>query len=116
MERAKERIPTRNEILGAMLRFAGSTNVTLERPDAEGIYLLEVTIEGKEKGETLEYQYIRKGRHANGNQESETSIHVTYCQDGMPISGDKVASYNPRDGSWNSVNNELVDVVKIVKL
>jgi len=65
--------------------------------------LLEVKVEGKEKGEVTEYMYMRKGIYPNKNETLETAIHAVYYQDDMPVGGDKITVYNSETGEWQEV-------------
>ena len=102
-ETAPEKIPTKDEVLEVIARFAENSTFVRELSDARGIYLLETKIEGKEPGEIIQYEYMRKGRHGNNNESSETAIHRMYYQDEMPVGGDKIAVYRPDTSSWEEI-------------
>ncbi|MBY0294033.1 hypothetical protein K2Q08_01720, partial [Patescibacteria group bacterium] len=60
----------------------------------------EVEVRGEKEGEGTEYQYMRKGTHSNHNESEETVISVAYYQDGMPISGERIAVFNEDTEEW----------------
>ncbi|MES2023591.1 MAG: hypothetical protein V4439_02820 [Patescibacteria group bacterium] len=97
-----ERIPTKNEVMEVMSRIAENATFVRELSDNQGLYLLEVKIDGKEPGETIEYQYMRKGRFGK-NQSSDTSVSATYYQDEIPISGEMIVVYNPETNQWKDL-------------
>ncbi len=103
LEKNPERIPTKEEVVMAMSRFLENLAVTREISDSKGLYLLEAQVAGKEPGEIIEYQYMRKGAFPNQNREVETSICAYYYQDGMPISGETIAVYKSETGEWKDV-------------
>ena len=67
IEKGPERIPTREEVLDIIRRFEANAKVSRELLDEKGLYLLEAQIEGPELGETVQYEYMRKGRFPNHN-------------------------------------------------
>lgn len=101
IERIRERIFTKGEVMEIISRFVENPTLTRELSDNDGLYLLEAEVPGKEPGETIEYQYMRKGRFGK-NQSTETSLYVAYYQDGMPIGGEKVAFYDSELNQWKS--------------
>ena len=100
IERKPERVLTKEEVMFAMSRFAENPTVLRELSNEAGLYLLEVQVEGEQKGETIEYQYMRKGAFPNQNREVATSICACYYQDGVPISGDTISVYKSETGEW----------------
>ncbi len=99
---SKEKIPTAAEVGHAFDKLIGKkfeTKRILE--DEQGIYLWEVEVPGEKDGEVTEYGYMRKGRHAVGGQASETAIHVTYYEDGVPVGGTSAAVYI--EGKWDFI-------------
>ena len=82
-------------------RSAERAQMVRELSDEQGLYLLEAVVEGKEPGETISYEYMRKGRFPNNNQASRTAIHRVYYQNGVPISGEDVAILDS-SGQWVS--------------
>ena len=100
LEKSLERIPNKKEVIIAMSRFLENLAVTRELSDDRGLYLLEAQVSGKKPGETIEYQYMRKGAFPNQNREVETSICAYYYQDGTPVSGETIAVYESETGEW----------------
>lgn len=94
----KEHIPTLEEVLSLFSELTGNEFEEVRRlEDEKGLYLLEIVIPGDLPDETIEYAYMRKGRHEKG-QTSATVIHVTYYKNDIPISGTSVAEYI--EGKW----------------
>ena len=103
IEQIPERIPTKAEVTEVISRFAENPDFIRELSDEQGLYLLEMKVEGKKPGETIEYQYIRKGEFPNKVASSATEIHILYCQDGVPSSSNLVAVYKSETGEWEMV-------------
>ena len=98
-ESEAERIPTSEEVYSALGELTEKECTETRRlEDEKGVYLLEVTVPGDAEGEVIEYSYMRKGVHSKNLQSLESSIHVTYYKDGMPISGTSAARFV--EGSW----------------
>ena len=102
-EKGPEKIPTKAEVMEVISRFAENTILTRELSDEQGLYLLEVKIEGENPSEITQYEYVRKGRFPDGNQSSGTVIHVVYYQNEVPIGGHDVANYDSETGEWKEV-------------
>lgn len=101
VESSSERILSKEMVVQALERYAGKDTVPVcELSDEKGLYLLEVEKPGEAAGETTQYYYIRKGRHGNHNESSETKIAVTYYQDETPISGHDIATLDEETGEW----------------
>ena len=100
IEHGNERIPAREEILDIIGRHEEKYTVGRELFDEKGLYLLEIKVEGKETTETTEYQYMRKGIFSNHNESLETTIHVVYFENGIPVGGHDIANYNSETGEW----------------
>lgn len=99
IENAIEHVPTRAEV-DEMLRnlIEGEYTELRSREDEEGLYLLEVSMQGKNPGETIEYSYARKGSFPE-TKSTTTTISLTYFDaDGMPEGGKTVADFV--DGKW----------------
>lgn len=97
-ERGPEHIPTLKEIHSVFRELIGKEYKEVrKREDERGLYLLEVEIPGGSEGEMIEYAYMRKGRYPEGGI-TMTEIHVTYYENGRPISGTSAARYI--DGKW----------------
>jgi hypothetical protein len=103
IEKGPERILGKEEVLEVISKYAEGAQLVRELSDDQGLYLLEAKVEGKEPGEVVQYEYMRKGRFPNHNEASETALHVVYYQDDMPVGGDKVAVYNPDTNAWEEV-------------
>lgn len=93
-------ILTKEKILS---RIPERAHLVRELSDEQGLYLLEVEVKGEKPGETIQFEYMRKGRYPNKNEASESAIHAVYYQDGQPISGAKIAVYNYETGEWEKV-------------
>lgn len=100
IEKGPERIPTKGEVLEIIRHHAEKAELVRELSDEQGLYLLEAKVAGKERGETIQYEYMRKGRFPNHNESSKTAIHVMYYQGEIPTSGDIIAVRNPETGEW----------------
>jgi hypothetical protein len=97
-EKKLEHIPTLEEVHLVFKELAKKEyKETRQREDEKGLYLLEIVVPGDSENETIEYAYMRKGQYKEG-QSSATEIHVTYYDDGMPISGTSAARCV--DGDW----------------
>ena len=103
IEHGNERIPTREEILDIIVRHEEKYTVGRELFDEKGLYLLEIKVEVKEAGETIEYQYIRKGEFPNKVASLGTTINILYFENGIPVGGHDIANYNSETGEWRDV-------------
>ena len=101
-EKGPERIPSREEVLAIIGRFAEGAVVVKERSDEQGLYLLEAEVKGEKPGETTEYSYMRKGEFGN-NSSQATKVNAVFYADGMPISGDSLAICDPETGEWRDI-------------
>jgi hypothetical protein len=104
-EKRGEKIHTKEEILSVLARLEVPADATVERElsDEQGITMFDVTIEGKNEGETIGYEYIRKGGHSGGSSHNGTlvtGIDVVYYENGIPTGGDRVAEYDEQTGEW----------------
>ena len=43
---------------------------------------------------------MRKGIFSNHNESLETTIHVVYFENGIPVGGHDIANYNSETGEW----------------
>src|SRR6185503_12433279 len=92
-ESEPEHIPTPEEVHSVfreLIRKEYSEKRKLE--DEKGLYILEVEAPGDSEGEVNEYAYMRKGRHPEG-EISVTEIHVTFYENGAPVSGTSAARF-----------------------
>ncbi len=103
IEKGPERILTKEDVMEVIARHAENAILVRELSDEQGLYLLEVKVEGKESDEIIQYQYMRKGRFPNHNEASETAIHAVYYQGETPVGGDKIAVYKSEMGGWEEV-------------
>jgi hypothetical protein len=106
IEKGPERILSKAEVFEAISRFAENAKLVRELYDEQGLYLLEVKIEGGAPGETAQYEYIRKGAYPDGNQSSGTVIHVVYYENEVPVGGYNVADFNYDTGSWDMIQGQ----------
>ena len=98
-----EHIPTKDEVMEVIAQFVENPTFVRELSDEQGIYLLEVKIENKESGESVEYRYTRKGTFPNKIASAETIIHRVYYEGDMPVGGDNVAEYKSETRKWEIV-------------
>ncbi len=97
-ETEREHIPNAEEVRAVFKELTTKECAEVRKlEDEQGLYLLEATVPGDLAGEVIEYGYMRKGHYKEG-ESSETEIHVTYYQDGMPVSGTSAARYV--NGKW----------------
>jgi hypothetical protein len=99
-EESPERILSSEEVLAAISEHAEGYTLSRELSDEKGVYLREVEVAGDKEGEVTEYQYMRKGTHANHNESDQTAISVIYYQDGVPVGGQRIATFNDETGEW----------------
>jgi predicted nuclease with TOPRIM domain len=71
VEQTPERIPTPEEIFSVIKSLTEKETTEIRRlEDEDGVYLLEVTVQGDTENEVEEYAYMRKGRRAEGGSPS----------------------------------------------
>ena len=100
-EAKQEHIPTPEEVYLVFKELTNKEYKEIRKCDDEkGVYLLEIIVPGDLEGETIEYAYMRKGTYKEG-ESGATEVHVTYYNDGMPISGTSAARWV--DGSWRII-------------
>jgi hypothetical protein len=91
-------IPSAEQIRTEIKELTGKECVeTRILEDEKGVYLMEFEVDGENPGETIQYEYMRKGKYQQGAI-TETEMHVVYCQDKMPVSGTSAARLV--DGEW----------------
>ncbi len=98
IEQAPEHIPADEEVRAIFERLLGGKEYNHVRrfEDARGLYLWDIAV--TETDGHTEYDYLRKGRYAQGEC-SVTRIDVTYYDDkDVPISGHSIAMYE--NGAW----------------
>lgn len=100
-ETPPKRILSREQVLEALLRHVvGEYTVTVDESDAKGIYLLEMTVACENPGETTVYRYQRKGRFGKNQQSVTTVIQVCYLENGEPVGGYNLSTFDERTGAW----------------
>ncbi len=95
-----EHIPSAEEVHSVFRELIGQGREykeTKKREDEKGLYLLDVEVPGEGAGETIGYDYLRKGRYPE-RESSTTEIHVTYYENGVPVGGTSAAVF--KDGKW----------------
>lgn len=105
-EKSPEHIPVIEEVMNIITRHLESSGefVTLRKLDDEkGLRLLDVRTEGEKSGETIEYLYTRKGLLSNEVMTAETSIEVSYYENGEIVFGERVAIYNHQRNEWDEI-------------
>ncbi len=106
IEKEPEHIPTKEEVMEIIdRRMEPPEKFTTLRElyDEQGLCLLDLRIEGKQPGEMSEYLYTRKGLLPNKVMTLETSIEVSYYQDGEIVGGDRVAIFGYQKNEWEEV-------------
>ncbi len=103
IENKRETILSSQEVLDALSQYIEGYTLGRELSDEQGVYLREVERTGENGGETIEYQYMRKGNHGRQNVSTETAISVIYYENGMPVGGNRVAILNEETGEWRRV-------------
>jgi hypothetical protein len=104
----KERIFTAEEIREAIATLVeASTFLTLrELSDQKGLCVYEVQVAGTKEGEYSNFMYIRKGDHGDKNESGDTSIHIAYYEDHIPVGGDKIAVYDEELDIWRDMRTK----------
>ncbi|MEK7609976.1 MAG: hypothetical protein AAB470_02560 [Patescibacteria group bacterium] len=102
-EKGPERIPTKEEVLEVIARYIENATFVRELSDEQGLYLLEVKVQGEKTGETIQYEYIRKGKFPNHNESVSTVIHIVYYENEIPVGGHDVANFDSETGEWKDV-------------
>jgi hypothetical protein len=108
-EKAPERIPTQEEILEVIGRFAENYSVELVKADEHGPYLIDAIVEDPNTGEITEYKYQRKGGfRADGknNGSLETAIDAYFyadregCKNGDAMGAKAISVFDSETGEW----------------
>lgn len=102
-EQGRERVLTKDEVIGALEQHVKNYVVQRELSDDNGIYLLELTVAGEKPGEMTEYTYQRKGKFG-GLETTTTGISVAFYEDGIPVGGNTIADYNEITGQWTRLS------------
>lgn len=98
-----EKILSSEEILQAISEHTEGYSLGRELSDEKGVYLREVAVAGEKEGEVTEYQYMRKGDHPNHNESDKTVISAIHYQDGIPVGGEQIATFNDETGEWTKL-------------
>lgn len=98
-EKGPERVLSKEEVMKELLVYAENGEIVKELSDEKGLYMLYIEIKGEKPGETIQYEYDRKGVYPN-NRLLKTSIELVYYRDGMPIGGETVTVYDPDTNQW----------------
>ncbi|MEN9613797.1 MAG: hypothetical protein RLZZ347_104 [Candidatus Parcubacteria bacterium] len=103
---AVEKIPTREEVMRIFAGYVGdrASTIAYEQFDQYGPVLLDVEVAGSGPGESIQYQYMRKGEFSGQPTRSETTIHVVFYKDGIPGGGYNLARYNEETRNWEEQN------------
>ena len=107
-EKSPELIPTKEGVLDLVSHYLENAVVVRELSDDAGLYFLEAEAPGDVPGETVRYQYMRKGNHAGlnfkGDAESTgTTLSAEYYQDGKFFAAEHVAEYHQEIAEWQDV-------------
>ncbi|HEX3099476.1 MAG TPA: hypothetical protein VHQ41_00705 [Patescibacteria group bacterium] len=100
-EQETEFIPSPEEV-ASVFKELGLENYTETRKleDEKGLYLWEVEVPGETENTVKEYSYMRKGKYGKMGI-TDTEIHVTSYEDGIPHTGTSAAKYE--DGKWRII-------------
>jgi hypothetical protein len=104
LENGKEKILSREEILAVISNFVENSTVVKQESDADGVFLLNTKIEGEKPGETVQYEYVRKGKFPGHSNSLETVIDIVYYKEGEAIGGNTIAQYNPETKKFHKLD------------
>jgi len=96
-----ERIPSKEEVLEVLTALAKGEKFepVREKFDEGGLYLLEVKIADNFTGESIHFEYLRKGKYSEGATDS-TVIYIEFYSGDQCIGGHNVADLDPKTGNW----------------
>jgi len=96
-----ERIPSKEEVLDVLdvLAKGEKFDHVRERFDDKGLYLLEIKIDDPKTGESIHFEYRRKGKYPEGATAS-TVVNIEFYSDGQYVNGHNVADLDPKTGMW----------------
>ncbi|MFZ4648736.1 MAG: hypothetical protein ACOYMB_03855 [Patescibacteria group bacterium] len=101
-EKKPEHIPSLEDVQSVFNELTNKEYKEIRRrEDAEGLYFLEINVQGESEEEVIEYSYMRKGSYPECKSLA-TEIFVTYYDGGMPISGTSAARCV--DGVWKVIS------------
>ncbi len=94
---------SRERVLEVMARFVEGGTVLKEFSDANRLYLLELSIPGKEEGETKVFAFQREGTFPNGVASAATVINmIDLDANGEVDWSENVAELNSATGEWEA--------------
>lgn len=95
-----ELIPSKEKVLEVIGNYVDNVEVTNEKFDEKGLYLLETIVGGDNPQEFYVYGYMRKGEYEGIGESSETMIFVYYFENGICKGGNAVAELDGETGEW----------------
>ena len=100
-ESMPERIPSKAEVLEVLTVLAEGKKFepVREKFNENGLYLLEVKIVDAFTGESIHFEYRRKGKYPEGATGS-TVINIEFYSGDQCIGGHNVADLDPKTGMW----------------
>lgn len=101
-EPVKETFPTKEEVLAYLNSFVSleGARIGVEKYDEAGLYHIDFYIDGNESGEQACYEYIRKIAYEGTVGAQDTTISVTYFNNGQPYHGKTFAVYDEETREW----------------
>jgi hypothetical protein len=103
IEKGPEKVLTLEGVLHAIDRFGEKTTLVRELHDEKGPYRIEVETAGKVPGETVHYEYMRKGTFPGIHSSAKTVLCAEYYTNGILTSAVTVADYHEESGEWTWV-------------
>ncbi|MES2315030.1 MAG: hypothetical protein V4524_03810 [Patescibacteria group bacterium] len=100
----QELIPNREEVLEIMARLTEGKEreVLREAHDAAGLYLLEIKVAGDKIGDSIHYEYRRKGTYPEMSS-AETAVSMEFYEGDKWIGGRNLTEFNPETGEWKAM-------------
>lgn len=103
----KEHIPSKEEVLSVISKFAENSEVVEENSNEEGLFMLNTKGIPDSKGKYQQYEYMKKGVYPGFSGVTETLIYISeYDEDGIPYYGFNAAVYDEELKSWFKINPE----------
>jgi hypothetical protein len=91
---------SRDAILAKLSEVAGAPfEVTRERSDGKGVYLIDVKVGGETEGTYSEYSFRRAGKFPE-HETASTDIQSAHYEDDVPVGGETLATYDAERKSW----------------
>lgn len=103
IERNIEKIPTKEEVMDIISRYAENPTLVRELSDEKGLYFIETKTEGKDLGESTEFRYTRKGVFPNHIESSVSVVHRIDYKDEEPFWGVNIEEFDEKTNSWKKV-------------